>query len=678
MVTAAPDRTTADADTLRALAELDAALARGLEPDADLTVSAWADRHRVLAPRASAEPGPWRTDRTPYLRAIMDALGAQSPATRVVVMAGAQVGKTEAGLNWLGYVMAHAPGPALAVQPTTDTARRLSRQRLDPMIDSSPTLRALVRDRSTKFSGNTQLAKEFPGGLVVLTGANSAAGLRSMPARYLFLDEVDAYPLDLDGEGDPLALAEARTRTFARRKILVTSTPTLRGLSRIEREYLRSDQRRYFVPCPACGAFQVLAFERLRWTTAADGTVGEVEHVCATCEAPMPERVKPDVLARGDWRPTATAEEPDVVGFHLSALYAPLGWSSWRDAVVLALRAKREPEVRATFANTVLGEPFEQESDAPDWTVLYARREAYPIGRAPHGVVFVTAGVDVQKDRLEVEVVGWGRRRVSWSLDYHVLRGDTANPDSPAWRALADVLATEVPHASGASLPIRVMAVDAGYATQAVYEWARRYPQAAWGPAGIAARAPRTVLAVKSQDAAVRIIGGASRERRGVGRRRWVQVFSVGSHLVKTELYAYLRQPALTEEAREAGEEEPHGFCHFPEYGEEFFRQLTAERLVTRQRHGFPVQRWEKVASQPNEALDCRVYARAAAFAFGLDRFSDRDWKTLDAHLAPPAPKPAPVKHAGDAAHEEVFTVPPRTPRRRGRPRRIIRSSWMA
>jgi phage terminase large subunit GpA-like protein len=227
---------------------------RGMRPDPDLTVSQWADQHRWLSSRASAEPGRDRTARTPYLREIMDALSPSHPAQRITFMKAAQVGATEAGNNWIGFVIHHAPGPMLAVLPTVEMAKRSSRGRLDPLIEESAALRERVKPARSRDAGNSMLSKEFPGGILVLTGANSATGLRSMPARYIFLDEVDAYPASADEEGDPVSLAEARTTTFAhRRKVFMVSTPTIRGLSRIEREYEASDQRRYFVPCPHCG-----------------------------------------------------------------------------------------------------------------------------------------------------------------------------------------------------------------------------------------------------------------------------------------------------------------------------------------------------------------------------------------------------------------------------------------
>src|ERR1017187_3922902 len=241
------------------------AAAEGALPDPLLTVSEWADRYRTLSQRASAEPGPWRTDRTPYLREGMDCLSPSSPVETVVLMKGAQIGGTECGNNWIGYVVHQAPGPMLAVQPTVDMAKRNSKQRIDPLIEESHVLRELVSDPRSRDSGNTMLAKEFPGGILVMTGANSAVGLRSMAARYLFLDEVDAYPGDVEGEGDPITLAMARTRTFARRKVFLVSTPKITGMSRIESAYEESDQRKYWVPCPHCQGYQTLKFAQLRW-----------------------------------------------------------------------------------------------------------------------------------------------------------------------------------------------------------------------------------------------------------------------------------------------------------------------------------------------------------------------------------------------------------------------------
>jgi phage terminase large subunit GpA-like protein len=328
----------------------------GIRPDPDLTVSSWADRHRKLASRASAEPGQYRTARTPYMREIMDRLSPGDPTQRIVFMKAAQVGATEAGNNWIGFVIHHAPGPMLAVQPTVELAKRNSRQRIDPLIEESPDLRERVKPARSRDAGNTMLSKEFAGGILIMTGANSAVGLRSTPARYIFLDEVDAYPTSADEEGDPVTLAEARSLTFAhRRKVLLVSTPTIRGLSRIEREYEASDQRRFFVPCPHCDAMQWLKFERLRWEKGRPETA---EYLCEGCERCIAEHHKTRMLERGEWRATATATDPTTVGYHLSALYSPVGWLSWQRIARAHEAARGSDEAMKTFVNTSLGETW--------------------------------------------------------------------------------------------------------------------------------------------------------------------------------------------------------------------------------------------------------------------------------------------------------------------------------
>lgn len=280
-------------------AEIERAWREGLTPDPLLTVSEWSDRHRMLSSKASAEPGRWRTSRTPYLKAIMDCLSPTSPVERVVFMKAAQLGATEMGSNWIGYVIHHAPGPMMAVWPTVEMAKRNSKQRIDPLIEESSALAELIAPARSRDSGNTILAKEFRGGVLVMTGANSAVGLRSMPVRYLFLDEVDGYPLDVEGEGDAISLAEARTRTFARRKIFIVSTPTISGASAIEREYEASDQRRYFVPCPHCSHRQWLRFEQLRWDKGQPETAA---YICESCDTAIAEHHKTWMLEHGEWR----------------------------------------------------------------------------------------------------------------------------------------------------------------------------------------------------------------------------------------------------------------------------------------------------------------------------------------------------------------------------------------
>jgi phage terminase large subunit GpA-like protein len=614
-------------DSYEGADEIERAWRDGLTPDPLLTVSEWADRYRVLSQRASSEPGRWRTERTPYLKEIMDCLSPASPVQRVALMKGAQIGGTECGNCWIGYVIHQAPGPMMAVAPTVELAKRNSKQRIDPLIEESEVLRERVKERRSRDSGNTVLSKDFPGGVLILTGANSAVGLRSMPARYLFLDEVDGYPGDVEGEGDPILLAERRSATFQRRKILLVSTPKTKSLSRIQREYEASDQRQYFVPCPHCGEHQTLELENLRWP---GGGPRKAEYACAHCGALIGERHKTWMLENGEWRPTGDGDGR-TAGFHLSSLYSPVGWFSWADAAEMYEQARKTPELMKGFVNTVLGLPFEEEAEAPEWQRLYERREAYRIGVVPEPCLFLTAGVDVQKDRIEVEVVAWGRGKESWSVDCRVIEGDTARAE--VWAKLDAMLARDWLHASGHTLPIRVMSVDAGYATQDVYAWVRQHPQASWGPAGAAARQPRTTVAVKGRDQDTALLLTVSKADAG-GKRRGLRVWSVGTPVAKGELYRWLKLEWPTEEALEDGATFPPGACHFPQYGEEYFKQLTAERLVTRIVKGFPRGSWEKEPGRRNEALDCRVYARAAAAIYGLDRFEERHWRRMEEALA--------------------------------------------
>ncbi len=588
--------------------------ALALRPDPKLTVSVWADQHRFLSQTASGEPGPWRTDRTPYMREIMDCLSPSNPVEKVIFMKGAQIGGTEAGNNWIGYIIHHSPGPMLAVQPTVEMAKRWSKQRVAGLIDSTPVLRERVKEARARDSGNTVQSKEFTGGILVMAGANSAVGLRSMPVRYLFLDEVDAYDFDVDGEGDPVALATQRTITFANRKIFLVSTPTIQGFSRIEQEYEQSDKRRWWVPCPECGEHQILSEKQLRWPKDRPELA---TYYCEHCELAIPSHQKAWMNSRGQWRAEAPGEGK-AAGFHLSGLNSP--WLTW---VQIAERkhAAKDDAAMKVYVNTIEARTWTESGEAPEWQRLYDRREDYAIGRVPQGGLFLTAGVDVQKNRLEAEIVAWGRERESWSIDYRVLEGDPAKPD--VWLQLDQLLAETFTHDSKIELPIIKLAIDTGYATQEVYDWVRK-------------QANGRVIAVKGFDKMGAAIGTPAQmdvTSHGKRKRRGLMVWPVGTSFSKSELYGALRKDKPTDERLADGSNYPAGYCHFPKYGEEYFKQLTAERLVTvKDNRGFARRNWHKMRER-NEALDCRVYARAAAAAYGVDRFNEPVWQRLEAGL---------------------------------------------
>ncbi|MBW6496245.1 MAG: phage terminase large subunit family protein, partial [Burkholderiaceae bacterium] len=592
---------------------------RGLRPDPKLTVSEWADAHRWLSSRASAEPGRYRTARTPYLRAIMDALSPSHPAQRISFMKAAQVGATEAGNNWIGFVIHHAPGPMLAVLPTVEMAKRSSRGRIDPLIADSPALRERVNPARSRDAGNSMLSKEFPGGILVLTGANSATGLRSMPARYVFLDEVDAYPASADEEGDPVTLAEARTLTFAhRRKVFMVSTPTIRGLSRIEREYEASDQRRYFVPCPQCGAMQWLRFERLRW---AKGQPETAAYTCEVCEKPIAEHHKTAMLAKGEWRATAKSADPNAIGFHLSALYSPLGWKSWAEIARDWLAAQGSDEMLRAARNTLLGETWVESGDAPEWQRLADRREVFA-AQIPTGGLFLTAGADVQKDRIEVDVWAWGRGLESWLVDHIVIPG---GPDDPAcWDKLTAVLGRTWQHANGAVMTVARLGIDTGYEAAAVYAWSRK--------AGFEQVAPLKGLEGFNRSAPVSGPTFVDATIGGKRLRRGARLWAVATATFKAETYRFLRIERPSDEDRALGVLDAAGTIHLPGWADsEWLKQLVAEQLVTiRNKRGYAHQEWQKMRER-NEALDTRVYARAAAWILGADRWDEASWRRLEA-----------------------------------------------
>lgn len=624
--------------------------ADAIRPETQLSVSEWADQHRQLPKKSSAEPGPWRTDRTPYLREIMDCLSSTSPVEEIVFMKGAQVGGTEAILNALGYVIDHAPGPVIFIQPTVDLAKRFSRQRLEPLIDVTPRIGQKIAPSRSRDGANTMLAKDFPGGQLVITGANSAVGLRSMPAQYAFMDEIDGYPVNVDEEGSPISLVEARQRTFARRKRAKVSTPTIKGRSAIEAAYEDSDQRRFYVPCPECGEMQPLEFSGLHWTKYGRPPE-EAVYECRACFFQIQEHMKPALLARGEWR----AEAPEhtgngkVRGYHLSALYAPLGWMSWGDIARQFVDSEKDPDKYRVFVNTVLGETWAQRGDAPEWEGLFRSRDLYATGTVPLGALFLTAGVDVQKDRIVCEVVGWGRGKRSWSIDYFEVAGDTADLDDGPWSQLDELLNRQFPHASGVLMPIRMLAIDSGFNTQTVYSWARTYPM-------------NRVIAVKGQDHGAVLIGSPSPVEvfiNGRKSKRGGRVWPVCVGLAKSELYGFLRLEAPTDER-----DTPPGFCRWPQYGEEYFKQLTSEQLVAhRSRKGYVRMEWELIPGRQNHVLDARVYARAAAALSGLDRFTDSDWTTHEKQLGIAAA--APVAPADtDAPSPPPPAAPQNAPRK--------------
>ena len=588
-------------------------LFRGLKPTERLTVWEWADKYRVLTSVSSSEPGPWRTARVPYAKEIMWQLSYESPAKDIIVMKGAQLAFTEIGLNWIGYSIDIDPAPMLIVMGTEDALRKNTKTRIDPMLTTSPTLAKKIPPASSKSGQNNMFEKQYEGGILLMTGANSATGLRSMPIRFLMLDEVDSYPADLDGEGSPVALAEARTSNFPNKKIYKISTPTIKGQSLIEKEYETTDKRMYFVPCPECGTMQALKWEQVGWELGTGGVAQEVWYECEHCHHHIEEIHKTEMLEAGQWQATnPKLTNPERVGYFISSLYSPYGWYSWRDMVNEYLRAQADEVKMKTFWNTRLGLPYAVAGEAPSWEALRDKAEAYKPNHPPKGVVFLTAGVDVQRDRLELEIVGWGRDRRSWSIDYRTLLGDTA--DKAVWDKLAWVLDETWTREDGMQLKIMKMAVDSGDHTQHVYNFVRRFDET-------------RVVAVKGQATKAMIWSRPSQvdvNADGV-KVGMVSLYSIGVNMLKSELYSYLRLH------KDEHGQAPHGYCHFPDaYPAEYFKGIASEQLQeVLTNKGYTQLQWVKTYRR-NEPLDCRNYARAAASMLLYDNFTERDFVALE------------------------------------------------
>jgi phage terminase large subunit GpA-like protein len=604
-----------------------------LQPKERLTVWEWADKYRMLSAKDSAEPGPYRSDRTPYLKEIMFELSNHSPVKKVVFKKGAQVGATAAGLNWLGYIVDHDPGMTMVVWPTLPDAKKNSKIRLDPLISATPRLREKIETGNNRDSKNTGLFKDFENGALIVSGANSASSLSSIPAKNIFGDEIDRWPDNVEGEGDPVELVEARQATYSRKKAYYVSTPTFKRSSKIHREWLSSDQRWYYVPCPHCDHYQILghedwerpltAFDHLRYETKVDASgqqiVTSASLFCknTNCGAEILEHNKPIMFAKGEWR--KHNPESEVAGFMLSSLYSPLGWMSWKDICQKYVRAlnSKDPEKMITFVNLQLGEVYEDVGERPVEQKLFARREQYPIGTVQRGAVFLTCAVDVQADRIEAEVQAWGRNRQRWSVERKILIGDTKDDD--VWDELEDYITTTFNHVDGWAMPIMKVVVDSGYETQKVYNFCRKFD-------------PRRVIPIKGEETLSQMYAmpkAVDVSENGKTKRRGVKLWKVGTNMIKAELYGDLQKEAPEDITQDL----PAGYIHFPDYDLEYFSQLVAEeRRLKKNTKGHTVIEWHKIRDR-NETLDLYVYNRAAAAMIGIDRWKEEEWKKAESNI---------------------------------------------
>ncbi len=462
---------------------LDHGWAEQVRVDTRLTVSELAERKRYLPIGTTPFPGPWRNEVTPYLTEIMDCFSETSPVKKVVVMKGRRLGFTVGvGGNWFLYILDVAPGPALFVSGDKDMAETVFELIFDPMIESAGLghkIFAQTEKKHSKKTGDKKERKDFAGGFFFVIGPNSGAKLKSLGFRYEYFDEVEAYPQEVKEEGDPIVLGERGADEYEPvSKFLYTSTPHIKHTSRIEPLFEKGDQRYYYVPCKHCGHMQRLHWRdedgnyRLKYEKDEMGRLIQksVHYECEKCGGYWKNSDKSVFLPLGEWRPTAKPLEPNYRSYHLSSLYAPGGMRSWESICQQWIETKGDLTKQRVFVNTVLGETWEERGVAPQWPLVMNKREGYETGTCPGEAYFLTVGADIQKDRIEVEIVAWGKDKESWSVDYIVLPGQTEGIDGEVWIKLADLLI-----ADHAGLPIKMAFIDAGYNTSTIYEFCDQY-----------------------------------------------------------------------------------------------------------------------------------------------------------------------------------------------------------
>ena len=585
-------------------------MANAMRPRKRLTVSEWADAHRVLSAKGSSEAGNWKTSRTPYLAEIMNTLSERSNIHRVVLMFAAQLGKTEVGLNWIGYIMDHAPAPTLVVVPTIQVRKRWAKQRLDPMLNETPALEAIFNNRSKRDKSNSDEIKDFPGGMLVMGGANSPASLASMPIRYVLCDEVDRFPWDVGGEGDPLGLVDERQKTFPRRKTLLASTPTIKHASRIDAEYTDSDQRTYHLPCPDCGHYQPLIWKQLGWNSR----LTEAWYTCEECGSAISENHKTAMLANGRW--VAKYPERPVRGYHLNGLYSPVGLGfKWVQLAQEWARVHEDPAQLKRFINTTLGEVWEDQSNSVKPGQLAQRAGQWQQRTIPEGALILTAGVDTQDDRLAIQILGHGRKERTFVIDYVEITGHPGRPE--LWMKLTTILNTPLTNRHGKEMLIQATAIDTGgHYTHEVYQYVRSRPA-------------RRVMAIKGKNTpGGPVLAGRPSHQdvnwRGKVIKKGVALYLVGVDTAKHLLYGRLK---ADEDQVEAGR-----LIQFnQDLDEGYYKMLTAEIFDPEK------NRWVLRKGRRNEALDTWVYGVAAAHhpEIRVQALREKDWDVLEARLGP-------------------------------------------
>jgi phage terminase large subunit GpA-like protein len=611
-------------------------------PPEAITVTEWAERERHLSPESSAASGPFRA--ISYQIEPMNAFGDED-VREIALMFSTQVGKSTIEENIIAYIMAHSPAPTLLIQHRDIDAENFAKERLGPMVRDSPVLADLVEPTA---GADTMVHRRFPGGFLAIVASGSPANLSARPIKYVIADEIDKYGPSAGNEGDPISLARKRMATFHDSKLVMAGSPTVEGESRIAAAYEASDQRKFHVPCPHCNHYQTLKWSQVKFSKSGSDAerAATARYACESCSAEWNDLQRHKAVESGHWR----AERPfgGTAGFWLSELYSP--WKSLPSIVAdFLVKRKAGPSQLQVFVNTSLAEVWSAPGERPSHMNLFVRREQYPTGECPRGVLLLTCGVDVQIDRLEYEVVGWGRLRQNWSIEYGVIPGSPNDRSaSGPWARLDELLYKQWPTESGSRLSIWSMGIDSGNQPTPIYDYVRRHAQPIASQAGIRCGAYATTFASKGSPANDKLISNTSSVDVARRERGGVIVYSIGTFYAKSELYACLRlEPTIDANGEPTY---PPGYCHFPDYSATYFAGLTSETRVVRASGAIE---WVKSSSVRNEPLDCRVIAMGAAEICGVSRFREYDWMRLEGRLEVvnkvPAGTPAPAANPGAA-----------------------------
>lgn len=610
--------------------EVLAAVGRALQPDPELLLDVWSEQHVVL-PKGSAFAGPYRLSHTPYARRVLQCLSPGHPAARVVVMAASQMLKTQVFINaCLGWIDA-APANILALEPTDKLAKRLS-ARVSKAIEACDTVRSKVAKPRSRDARNTVDCKEFDGGAVYITTAGAAANLAEIPARYVFCDEVDRMEVSVNGEGDPVDLAEARATTYEGiSKAYHVSSPTVAGASKIATLHHQGTREVYLVPCPHCGHLHELKQENFRYDYDPDtDRVDRAWMVCPDCGCEIEEHAKATMLpdeamgGRARWQATAPGDG-ETISLHISAFYAPLGSISWLRLARQHARAKvrqerGDPSAMQVYFNTRLALCFDASESTTTAQQLHARAEKYAPRVVPDRALVVTAFADTQPTRLEVTIEAWGPHLEHWVLDHVVLWGSpTEPPETPGsvWQRLDELRRTPFAHESGVLIYMSAYGIDSGGAnTQDVYNYGSTRERLA------------CVVTKGSSQRNKPIIAGAPTkvdvDWQGRKLPEGVKLWMLGPDTAKDHIFNRINL--------ETG---PGAMHWHDKLSMEFFEQLVVEKPITRWYKGRAIREWVKPNGARNEVLDCTVGNLAVAHFLGLHKWAATDWARLRERLIP-------------------------------------------